>query len=298
MFATMSNPLMDVPLPKFGSLIEDDPFAPLYSDDEEEEHDQWQLWQEQSFCRRRQQSLSLSLLRKSPQPSLLSDHVDSRVEGFMQAVSPDDGLKRLFVTQDKAGTKRDLLASSSKLGPVKKSSRGSPVARTYSRKAPSQQQQQPQPKLKQKQYNKEASVCSTKAMSESSGDDGSRVGPEEQDGSVDGTLAEGMKSSCSIVRQQKAILQQIESRANKKTVTRPATTWESTKQIYLPPHGQCVTLLPNDRVRQAMERGESIRILPCSGCTKELLVTPDVSLVFCPHCEAFSSLPAGNVIGR
>jgi hypothetical protein len=210
----------------------------------------------------------------------------------MQGVSPA-GLKSLAVIKDTADTMCDL-RSSPKPGPVKKSSRGSTQVRT--RTASTRQTQQENDKQQKKHtvnYNKEASVCSTKAMSESSDDDGSRVGPEERDGPVDGTLAEGLYASCSMILEQKAILKLIESRASKKTtVHRPETTWQSTTQIYLQPNGQCVTLLPTDRVHQAMERGESVRTLPCSGCSKELLVTPDVSLVFCPLCEAFSSWPA------
>ena len=52
-----------------------------------------------------------------------------------------------------------------------------------------------------------------------------------------------------------------------------------------------VTLWPKDRVRRAMERGNSIRVLSCSGCSEELFVTPDNPLVYCPVCACFSQLP-------
>ena len=53
-----------------------------------------------------------------------------------------------------------------------------------------------------------------------------------------------------------------------------------------------VTLLPSHRVKRAMERGESVRILTCSGCACELLVTTDLPLVYCSQCHSFSRLPA------
>jgi hypothetical protein len=75
------------------------------------------------------------------------------------------------------------------------------------------------------------------------------------------------------------------SLANKKD-HRLSSTGDSGTTTPPPP----LTVLSKDRVKRALARGDSLRVLECSGCKRHLFVTPDVPLVYCPVCACFSQL--------
>lgn len=88
----------------------------------------------------------------------------------------------------------------------------------------------------------------------------------------------------SMILQQHAILKEIDTKRGEQQESSSSSPAVRVQRE----NGRYVKLVPNSRIMQAMERGESIRVLACSGCRRELIVTPDVKLVFCPHCACFT----------
>ena len=59
--------------------------------------------------------------------------------------------------------------------------------------------------------------------------------------------------------------------------------------------GSRITLLDQDRVYAAIENGTAT-VLKCVGCSKHLLATNDVKLVFCPGCGTLSPVTLAKVL--
>lgn len=262
----MPSAATSTPEPQSEFGMERDPFANEYGN-YNAGFDQWQLWAQRSRTRPRRGR------------SLLSDMVDPRVQRHMMLSSSDTPPKKQAAKCPAAPAVMRRRATG-KLHARAGTAEFCPTSKVASIK-------------KEASYKKEPpSVCSsttTKATSESDDSSYSVVYPPaaavtnaawwERDN-------EDLMSH-SMVLEQQAMLHAMEMKQQQQSTCRDNEALPSR----LPHRGtDKVKILPSHRVKRAMERGESIRLLTCSGCACELLVTTDLPLVYCTHCESFSHL--------
>lgn len=245
-----------------------DPFAVEYAN-YEDGYDQWQQWEQ----RQRQQRHFMSSSRRR---SLLSEIVDPRVEQHMQ-LAPEHQPQQVPDSSNPWDT--ELLRQS----PL--------VSRDEGTGAYPMTQQQ------QERYKKDASVCSsTKGTCESDEDSCYNIAyPTADPAAWEFPDPQELELTRTVVMQQQAMLQALRMKREQQLSAKQ----QQQQAVQQPPGhhnahrhnhgvGKSINILSIDRVKRAMERGDSIRILQCSGCCRELLVTPDLPLVYCPHCECFS----------
>ena len=279
-----------------GSALHD-PFAAEYAD-YEQGYDQWQQW---AATVASQQERFMSSRR-----SLLSEMVDPRVEQHMQLISPQQQQQQQhgLVPDNRWALGPWTMAAAPLV-----SRHGATTSTTGAQQQQQQQQQHHHHHQQQQQherYKKDESVCSsTKAFSES--DESSNVFYPAADPAAwefpndhDDDDALHAMTTRTMVMEQQAMLYAMNMKhkqafgatiAKQNQQTKTTTAMKAHQQARHDNNNnnnQSINILPIDRVKRAMERGDSIRILQCSGCCRELLVTPDLPLVYCPHCECFS----------
>ena len=253
---------------KYSTLIEGNLLATNYAD-YEKGFEQWQIWaQQRSNEQRRRRS-------RNNRRSLLIESVDPRVENHMRWVPANNknleskiGAKRAALPTIKEPRRRWLSHGNNKT-PKRTGTDGEYVTLHG----------------EQHRYKNDfESVCSTLPVSESDDSSDGRGGTASRVLVSDSTIPFNLQMSRSFVIEQEAMIRAMEQNQRQQ---QQQVKCRAPKKPDVEPN---VTLLPADRVKRAMERGDSIRMLECSGCCRRLLVTPDFPLVYCAGCQCFSRL--------
>uniref|UniRef100_A0A7S3P585 Uncharacterized protein n=1 Tax=Amphora coffeiformis TaxID=265554 RepID=A0A7S3P585_9STRA len=265
--------------PEYGTLNEGDPFANSYYADYERGFEQWQMWAQRASEQQQQRRRSRNNRR-----SLLIENVDPRVESHMKWVPKTN--KNM---ESKMEAKRAAL-------PTMKEPRRRWLSRDNNNETPKRPETAEFMTIhhgEQQYKNDFESVCSTVPVSESDDSSDGRDRPSAAaafhlPASVDPTIPFNLQMSRSLVVEQEAMIRALEQQQQQQQGTPYAG--HARQQ----PRNDDVTLLPADRVKRAMERGDSIRMLECSGCCRQLLVTTDFPLVYCADCQCFSHLDTSS----
>ena len=267
---TMSFRTMNLHQPEYDISIEGDPFAASYAD-YEQGFDQWGMWAQENEQRRRR----AAPFSRNNRRSLLIESVDPRVESHMRWIPKNSN------AESKMEAKRAAL-------PTLKERRRRWLSRGDTNKltgagdcefiTPTEHGEQ--------KYKNDESVCSTLPVSESDDSSDGRGPPPAA--TFNFPASDPIQMSRTMVLEQEAMIRAME-------LNQQWQEEEGHKELYEEPaRRENVTLLPTDRVKRAMERGDSIRMLECSGCCRQLLVTPDFPLVYCADCQCFSNLDVSS----
>lgn len=226
----------------------------------EQNFDQWKLWEQNERRRRR---LTVPISRKNRR-SLLIEKVDPRIEHHMRWNAINSRSK----LDGKMELKRATLPTM-KDPRLQWLSRGNSKQRTF-------------PIHHEQRYKNDESVCST-FVSESDDSSDTRCPPPESFHIRDEPNLVDLHLSRTLALEQEAMTRAMELEYRQKEEEWQQDTELSTSR-------DNVTILPPDRVKRALNRGESIRMLKCSGCGLDLFITPDLPLVYCADCQCFSHL--------
>ena len=293
---------MDLDQSEYRRLLHVGPLVYDYAN-YEQGYDQWQIW-----AKRQQQRRGSKL--KSRARSLLSEIVDPSIERHMQIIS-----NTTTVTTKDNSLSDTKMGAISAFGPTTTVTPRRRWHKTNSRRHEEHPQRagtaefcpMDERKKKATHYKKDGgSDSSTKATSESDDSSYERVSPFAQSNPIvyknkqfSAATTNKMHMTHSMILEQEAMICAMDVHPKnppkpQRNINAPTGAPQSQRMSrgQQRQHEGQVTILPNDRVKRALERGESIRILKCTGCCRELLVKPDLPLVYCPYCECFSELPS------
>lgn len=278
-------------------------------------YDNWQQWaNEHQLSRRRG--------RRPDEHDLLSEHVDPKAELHMQIPrdSPTSVKDRKLPPKEPKKTNTCQRDHKYKQPSSSRRRRG-----THGLDSAYNRPHQGSPEAEEKVEDDLVLGCSLKLrISSSSVSLIQAVSGTSLEGSHKGddwSQALGLRASSSLIREQEEILRQIQGTCSVKrppntntavdayvTSREPITVDHSMSKTTHPTSGivpcdiestSCsqsihvdgrrVKILPESRVERAVECGEQVILVKCIGCEKQLLVTGDMSMIYCPSCGTLSS---------